>query len=470
MIGNSFEKQLQGSLNKETMDGDQNEEIDSKRSLLASASEQQVDEMLQLLRQASDNDKVRNISQGNFQVSQVNASWAYHGGKNFFQKLPSLPVKCHPIRKWVGKHRIISACVAATVILISFSGASNFHTSPLTGTTIPSGEDISGIMSNFQLGATKDKTLYFNTGPGVEGKALPLPKSVYPDGGAAICMLVSNNDKDTEDIQVALASLEFLRGDADLPSPVLVFNEGDLSMEQMEAIVSSTRRPIAFPTVDLSSFPTGFNPEEYDTTGQPHFDVANRKPWGYYQMIRFFVTTIWEHPSIERYETIMRMDSDSCFKSPNTYLPHMMHEHIVYHSQYVGVEPEAGKPYIEGLFDFTVEYMSRVNKTPGNMMLWHFIESTWTSSQTLPVFRTNLEVSKKSYMKRVDVQKWHNTLTEEEPFGLFRYRWGDAITRYIEAAVFGTDDTVLTIRHEGYYHKHGCSVEEVEDALNTHNL
>ena len=148
----------------------------------------------------------------------------------------------------------------------------------------------------------------------------------------------------------------------------------------------------------------------------------------------------------------------------------MMHEHIVYHSQYVGVEPEAGRPYLEGLFDFTVEYMSRVNKSPGNMMLWHFIESTWTSSQTLPLFRTNLEVSKKSHMQRVDVQKWHKTLTEEEPFGLFRYRWGDAITRFLEAAVFGTDDTVLTIRHEGYYHKHGCSAEEVEDALSKHNL
>lgn len=442
------------------------EDIDSKRALLESASEKQVDEMLRLLREVSSN----KASQNDAEVSQVNASWAYQGGKNIIQRLPSLPVQCHPMRKWAGNHKIITACIAATIILLSFSGASNIHNTILTGKSVTGVDLASGIMSNFQLGSTKDTTLYFNTGPGVEDKALPLPMSVYPEGGAAICMLVSNNDKDIEDIQVALASLNFLRGDSDLPSPVLVFNEGDLSMEQMEALVSSTRRPIAFPTIDLSTFPTGFNPEEYDTAGQPHFDVANRKPWGYYQMIRFFVTRIWDHPSIERYETIMRMDSDSCFKAPNPYLPHMMHEHIVYHSQYVGVEPEAGRPYIEGLFDFTVEYMTRVNKSPGNMMLWHFIESTWSSSQTLPVFRTNLEVSKKSYMQRVDVKKWHNTLTEEEPFGLFRYRWGDAITRFIEAAVFGTDDTVLTIRHEGYYHKQGCSVDEVEEALRAHNL
>uniref|UniRef100_A0A7S4TAW9 Uncharacterized protein n=1 Tax=Ditylum brightwellii TaxID=49249 RepID=A0A7S4TAW9_9STRA len=114
------------------------------------------------------------------------------------------------------------------------------------------------------------------------------------------------------------------------------------------------------------------------------------------------------------YEAVMRIDTDSCFLEPNEYLPHFMHDHLNYHSQYVGVEPEEGREYLIGLYDFAVEYMSRVKKTPGNVMLWHFIDTTWKAQKTLPLFRTNFEISRKSYMLRDDVVKWHAALTEEE--------------------------------------------------------
>ena len=171
------------------------------------------------------------------------------------------------------------------------------------------------------------------------------------------------------------------------------------------------------------------------------------------------------HAAYCRFEFVMRMDSDSCFNAPNTYLPHMMHDHLVYHSQFVGVESDAGKTYLNGLFDFAKEYLARVNKFPGNPMLWHYITTSWDYKQTLPVFRTNLEVSSKTFMLRKDVALWHQALTEQEPFGMFRFRWGDAVTRFLEAAIFATDETTLTIRASGYEHKKGCSWVEVEDAL-----
>jgi len=247
--------------------------------------------------------------------------------------------------------------------------------------------------------------------------------------------LVTNNSKDVEDLQVALRSLLFLQGDAKTTlTPVLIFNEGDLSESQIEAIRSSTNRPIAFPEVDLTSFPTGFDPAQ----GNHQFKVKNRKSWGYYQMIRFWITGIWVHPAIQRYEIVMRMDSDSCFKSPNSYLPYMAHDHLVYHSQYVGVESGSGRAYIEGLFDFAVSFMSQTNKQPGNVLLWHFIERIWTCENTLPLFRTNMEITRRSFMLREDVVKWHHALTEEEPFGVLKHRWGDAITRFMEVSIFAT--------------------------------
>jgi len=423
-------------------------EMSSHPSSLPPATFQQMEEMLKHLRDiAPDNPS--------------GAVTAYGSDKSFLSRMPNLPVCFHPVRKLIGSRRNLTMIglnllLVITFYIVSGSGSNEFSSS---------GQG--GIMASFSIGSSKDTTLYYNTKKGEEDKALPLA-GMY-DGKSVICLLVTNNDKDVADLLVALQSLAFLQGDKALPSPVLIFNEDNLSDEQIYAIRSSTNRPISFPTVDLTTFPPGFKPNDFVNQAQ-HFDVTDRLPWGYYQMIRFFLTKIWHHPSVERYETIMRLDSDSCFKSPNSYLPRMMYDHIDYHSQYVGVEPEAGKQYLEGLFDFIVEYMERVQKSPGNVMLWHFIETTWTLGKTLPVMRTNLEISKRSYMMRADIQKWHNTLTEEEPYGLFRYRWGDSIVRFLEAAVFATDSNVLTVRHEGYFHKRECSKIEVEQALKQYKL
>lgn len=84
---------------------------------------------------------------------------------------------------------------------------------------------------------------------------------------------------------------------------------------------------------------------------------------------------------------------------------------------------------------------------------------------TLPLFRTNFEVSKVSFMQRNDVSLWHDALTEQAPYGVYRHRWGDAVTRFLTASMFENQDRIMTIRPTGYFHKIGCSAEEVDEAL-----
>lgn len=313
--------------------------------------------------------------------------------------------------------------------------------------------------------------LYFNSDPKSIGKAeLSLLNSkFYHPGGPCIATLVTEEDKDVEELQTALKSLAFLNGDKNPahPAPVLVFNEGNLNSEQVKAIVQSTTRPIAFPLVDFVSFPQGFDPDNES----PEFIVKGRKTWGYYQMIRFWVTGIWKHPAITNFETVMRIDSDSCFKEPNAYLPNFANENLSYHSQYVGVED--GVKFLTGLFDFAKNFMAEVKDPPEprNYLLWDMAKKSWESEQpTLPVFRTNFEVSRKSFMQRQDVTRWHVALTEKEPFGILRHRWGDAVTRFLTASMFVNMDEIMTIRPTGYFHKIGCTKEEVEEALEKHNL
>uniref|UniRef100_A0A7S4INL7 Nucleotide-diphospho-sugar transferase domain-containing protein n=1 Tax=Odontella aurita TaxID=265563 RepID=A0A7S4INL7_9STRA len=461
-----------------TTDGGSSSTAASGNSALSNATPEQMKEMMAMLQTMQTSESSASGGESSRPPSGATAN-AYSLP---LHRLPPLPSACHPVRRFVTANRRLSTILACAVGFFMAYSLAHSHSGSRTDAygapvALSSGETKKGLMSDFVIKspfAKQDDLLYYNV-PGKTGadstEQSALPRSSYPDGGAAVCFLVTSSHKDVSDIQTALHSLAFLQGDQNRnlpPSPILVFNEGDLSQEQILAMVSSTNRPIAFPKVDFSKFPDGFNPDDFDKG--PQFKVAERKPWGYYQMIRFWVSGIWYHPAVERFETIMRMDSDSCFKKPNEYLPHMAHDHIVYHSQFVGVESEAGKEYLNGLFDFTKEYLARINRFPGNAMLWNFIETTWGSKGTLPLFRTNLEISSKAFMTRSDVDAWHRALTEEEPFGMFRFRWGDAVTRFIEAAVFATDETTLTMKAEGYEHKNGCSWVEVEKALQENGL
>ena len=131
------------------------------------------------------------------------------------------------------------------------------------------------------------------------------------------------------------------------PTPVLVFNDRTLSNYQLERIVQSTDRPIAFPGVnELDLFPKGFNPNKDNNT---NFDPKSF--WFYPKMTKFWISTLWEHPAIAAFDFVMRMDFDTCFYEDNEHLPTFEKLHKAYHAQYVGVEPGASryKDYLTSL-------------------------------------------------------------------------------------------------------------------------
>jgi len=153
-----------------------------------------------------------------------------------------------------------------------------------------------------------------------------------------IVTIVTKDKSDVNQLCNALESLIFLQGDADYLSPVLVFHEGDLTDEQLERIVLSTNRPVGFPYFDSSSFPRAFNHKKFmnsisvSSSSSLHFFGTSKTSTsktktqlqdtlGYKQMLRFWISGLWKHPSIKAYDIIMRIDSDSCFKEVNNHLP-----------------------------------------------------------------------------------------------------------------------------------------------------
>lgn len=69
-----------------------------------------------------------------------------------------------------------------------------------------------------------------------------------------------------------------------------------------------------------------------------------------------------------------------------------------------------------------IDYMTNVGKPSEarNTLLWDYVESVWHTKNTLPLFRTNFELSRRDFMQRGDVVRFHEALTEKEPFGVLR--------------------------------------------------
>lgn len=123
----------------------------------------------------------------------------------------------------------------------------------------------------------------------------------------ALVCLSTNRTDDIDRLKRALISLDTNMPQDNRTTPLLVFNEGNISPEQKQLILNTTNRPVHFPEIDFDDFPKGFDPIKESSTW------TKRSKWGYQQMCRFWAYRIWLHPILDDYETYMRFDTDSCF-------------------------------------------------------------------------------------------------------------------------------------------------------------
>eukprot|EP00586_Coscinodiscus_wailesii_P000814 CAMPEP_0172488236 /NCGR_PEP_ID=MMETSP1066-20121228/17669_1 /TAXON_ID=671091 /ORGANISM="Coscinodiscus wailesii, Strain CCMP2513" /LENGTH=340 /DNA_ID=CAMNT_0013255333 /DNA_START=44 /DNA_END=1063 /DNA_ORIENTATION=+ len=257
-----------------------------------------------------------------------------------------------------------------------------------------------------------------------EGDELAVPPPIQD---AAIATLVTNEQDDLNDLCLMLKSLVFLKGGYGGSfirggptgmfsfSPVLVFNEGNLSLRQMQRIEGCTSRRVSFPVAYLNTYPATFNPH-YEWRGFERWTRfrprLGRRNWSYAQMIRFWTSTVWTHPAIQHFDTIMKMDADACFIRQRgvhfnpTYqeAPGLAMEKV-YQTNYDG-SVGSNRQFSHGLFDFAVDYMTKYGIVPMNPKMWSIINATWHEQEVLPVFQTSFEIVRRSFIQQKMVKRW----------------------------------------------------------------
>ena len=171
------------------------------------------------------------------------------------------------------------------------------------------------------------------------------------------------------------------------------------------------------------------------------------------QMIRFWITRIWNHKAVANYTTLMRLDADSCLKDKPKYpLPHLRSNSSVYMANDIGKKD--GAKVTKGLFQFATEYVEKNRLEIQNPALWKIANE----SQGRRMFFNNLEVTRVSFFQQERVMAFQKALTEFPPFGVFRNRWGDAPVRLLTMAIFGTPDQIDIESTSSYYgHADTCS-------------
>lgn len=247
--------------------------------------------------------------------------------------------------------------------------------------------------------------------------------------GAALATLISNSTGDVFYMRRALSSVDQYLQD-DLSAPLLIFNEGNLSDEQKSLIQSCSTREIKFPEVSFDDFPDGFDP----VSEEPNWH--KRSKWGYQQMCRFWMTRIWDHPALDGFTSFMRVDADACYQSDmESFLPGLVEDDTSY--VYIANKfNRENKDYSEGLIEFTKQYIEDNNIEVKNPNLWGELVKRHKNGKQLKIIYNNFEVSKISFFRQPHVMAFQKAVSEGEPFGVFRKRWGDAPVRTITLALF----------------------------------
>ena len=266
---------------------------------------------------------------------------------------------------------------------------------------------------------------------------------------------------------------------ADEMADVLVFHENNVNEKQQAFVQSCTRRKVYFPPLGYdfqTFFPEGFDPIKET----PNWKKRNK--WGYHQMIRFWITHVWRHPALKPYETLMRLDTDACWMidlhDPKigtygySHLPGLPppsspdndnnNDNGITTSTATSYVYHANRRYFEAAIvstnfdEFCASYVQKHNITIQNMELYKLISTRDKNNQsTAPLFFNNFEVVNIEFMQRPEIQQFHEALTEHEPFGVFRYRWGDAVERYATMAIFVPPTQIFGQKNPpGYRHGH----------------
>jgi hypothetical protein len=214
----------------------------------------------------------------------------------------------------------------------------------------------------------------------------------------AIVTTVQNSKSDLEDLCRALRSLKRL-SDRD-STPVVVFSETPLDDKFRTYLRQCTERRLDFPT---------------DSSGQK----------------LFWISQVFTLRSLSSYDTIMRLESKSCWKEDSDllYLPGLPNTTVDYHA---GINIKFNQDTCGSLVDFAKHYIVENHVIVQNPQLWYEIDEKWRQERKCIAYQTHFEVIRLDLMRQETVQLWLQAAIEQDP------KWNEQLLRSFTVAMFAS--------------------------------
>ena len=261
----------------------------------------------------------------------------------------------------------------------------------------------------------------------------------------AVVYLLNNHPKDINNFRL---SIQYLVNNYlfSFPCDLIFFHESDFPQNEIELISNSLSKfyfNFKFVKIDfcIPAYSDEILKEIPDFFPHPDFPECQGFSIGYRHMCRFFAGEIFKHPELQSYNFVWRLDTDSFILNKFGYdvFEKMNTNNSIY--GYINIQND-NEGVIKNLWPSCSKYFNSINKNNifENDSEFHFRK----------VFYTNFEIFNMSWFKSEEYQSFYNYI--DESAGIYKYRWGDHVIRYIALNSLVDKDKLLFFNDIDYFH------------------
>jgi len=245
------------------------------------------------------------------------------------------------------------------------------------------------------------------------------------------CYLV--NHVGNNSINTCINSLTLLNNNYlnNYPTPVIMFHEEGLTDPMKQILINASKAPLTFVLIELKT------PEHIK-------EITGAWRVGYMHMCRFFANEIFKQPILDEFEYYCRLDTDSYILSPVT--SNIFEDAKNNNTKYGFINDSLrdNPGFTIGLWALAKTFINNHPEIPTYSKLYTEIEEN-------RLYYTNFELCNISWFKQDPWQLYFKDV--DSAGGIYKYRWGDHIIRYIGVRSFVPQEQIKRITNVHYSHQ-----------------
>jgi len=200
----------------------------------------------------------------------------------------------------------------------------------------------------------------------------------------------------------------------------------------------------------------------YENFNVFNYDHYNQNPtwykhskWGYHQMIRFFFSDIFNLSIMRNVDYFLRLDDDS--RILNNIIPDifkiMRDNNYVYMANDIKYEDNEVLRGTSEIIPIVKNYVKDNNIKIKSKKRYELA----FNNQKVRSYYNNFEVVSIKFFNNDDIKQFNLMINNNG--GIFKYRWGDAVLRYLVLAIFAEDDQIINRNSTNIMYCHPCTHE-----------